>query len=155
MHIPCCCSIAKFCLTLCDSMDCSMPGFPVPHHLLEFAQVHVHWIGNATGGANGKPLQYTSRENPMNCIKRQKKKKVYIYLSIILYCTYGSSQFTYCWSLAWSILITTLLVCEMSIMIVWTFFGVAFLWDWNENTFSSPVATAEFSKFAEILSAAL
>ena len=26
---------------LCNSMDCSMPGFPVPHHLLEFAQVHV------------------------------------------------------------------------------------------------------------------
>ena len=28
-------------------------------------------------------------------------------------------------------------------------------WDWNENTFSSPVATAEFSKFADILCAAL
>jgi len=40
-------------------------------------------------------------------------------------------------------------------MVVWTFFGIAFLWDWNENTFSSPVATAEFSKFAGILSAAL
>ena len=25
-------------------MDCSTPGFPAPHHLLEFAQVHVHWI---------------------------------------------------------------------------------------------------------------
>ena len=23
------------------------PGLPVPHDLLEFAQVHVHWIGNA------------------------------------------------------------------------------------------------------------
>ena len=79
MHIPCCCPIAKFCLTLCDPMDCSMPGFPVPHHLLEFAQGHVHWIGNATGGTNGKPLQYTSFENPMNCIKIQKKS---IYLLI-------------------------------------------------------------------------
>ena len=40
--------------------------------------------------------------------------------------------------------------------IVWTFFGIAFLWDWNENRpFSSPVATAEFSKFAGILCAAL
>ena len=28
-------------------MDCSMPGLPVPNRLLEFAQVHVHWIGNA------------------------------------------------------------------------------------------------------------
>ena len=28
-------------------MACSTPGFPVPHHLLEFAQVHVHWVSNA------------------------------------------------------------------------------------------------------------
>ena len=27
-------------------MECSTPGFPVPHHLLEFAQVHIHWIGD-------------------------------------------------------------------------------------------------------------
>ena len=39
--------------------------------------------------------------------------------------------------------------------VVWAFLGIAFLWNWNENTFSSPVATAEFSKFAGILSAAL
>ena len=29
-------------LTLCDPMDCSMPGFPVLHHLLEVPQTHVH-----------------------------------------------------------------------------------------------------------------
>ena len=28
-------------------MDCSMPGFPVLHHLLEFAQIHVHWVSDA------------------------------------------------------------------------------------------------------------
>ena len=39
--------------------------------------------------------------------------------------------------------------------VVWTFFDIAFLWDWNENAFSSPVATAEFSKNADILNAAL
>jgi len=33
--------------TLCDPMDCSMPSFPVLHHLLEFAQIHVHWVGDA------------------------------------------------------------------------------------------------------------
>ena len=27
-------------------MDCSTPGLPVPHHLQEFAQVHVHCISN-------------------------------------------------------------------------------------------------------------
>ena len=38
-----CCWVTKSCLTLCDPMDCSTPGFPVPHHLLELAQTHVHW----------------------------------------------------------------------------------------------------------------
>ena len=32
---------------LCNPRDCSTPGFPVLHHLLEFAQTHVHWIGDA------------------------------------------------------------------------------------------------------------
>ena len=27
-------------------MDCSMPGFPVLHHLPEFVQTHVHWVGD-------------------------------------------------------------------------------------------------------------
>ena len=44
----CCCSIAKSCLTLHAPMDCNMPGFPVPLHLLEFAQVHVYCISDAT-----------------------------------------------------------------------------------------------------------
>ena len=34
-----CCSVTQACPTLCDPMDCSMPGHPVLHHLLEFAQV--------------------------------------------------------------------------------------------------------------------
>ena len=42
-----CCSIAKPCPTLCDPMDCSTPGFPVNHQLLELAQTHVHWVGDA------------------------------------------------------------------------------------------------------------
>ena len=97
--------------------------------------------------------------------------------------TSGSSQLTYCWSLAWRILSITLLACaatakslqwcptlcdpidgsppgspipgilqartlewlaisfskktsmwdEWSCVVVWAFFGIAFLWDWNEN----------------------
>ena len=42
-----CCSVTQSCLTLCDSMDCSTPGFPVLHYLLEFSQPHVHWVGDA------------------------------------------------------------------------------------------------------------
>ena len=40
-------SVAQSCLTLCDPMDCSMPGLPVHHQLLEFIQTHVHWVGDA------------------------------------------------------------------------------------------------------------
>ena len=41
-------------------------------------------------------------------------------------------------------------------MVVGTFFGIAFLRDWNENgLFLVPVTTADFSKFADILSATL
>ena len=36
--------VAQSCLTLWDPMDCSTPGFPVFHHLLELAQTHVHWV---------------------------------------------------------------------------------------------------------------
>ena len=69
----------------------------------------------------------------------------------------GSSWFTYCWSLAWRILSIALLVCEMS-AIVWyfehslalPFFGIGW-----KLTFSSPETTAECSKFAGILNAAL
>ena len=42
-----CCSVTKSCPTLCDPMNCSMPGFPVLHCLPEFAQTHVHQVGDA------------------------------------------------------------------------------------------------------------
>ena len=44
--IYCCCSVAQSCPTLWNPMDCSKTGFPVLHHLLEFAQTHVHWVGD-------------------------------------------------------------------------------------------------------------
>ena len=37
-----CCSVA-----LWDPRDCSTPGFPVLHYLLEFTQTHVHWVSHA------------------------------------------------------------------------------------------------------------
>ena len=49
-----CCSVAKLSW---NPMDCSTPGFSVLHHLLEFAQVHVHWIGDAIQPSH--PLYFT------------------------------------------------------------------------------------------------
>ena len=40
-------SVTQLCLTLCDPMDCSTPGFPVHHQLPEPIQTHVHRIGDA------------------------------------------------------------------------------------------------------------
>ena len=50
------CSVAKLCPTFCDPMDCSMPGFPVLCFLPEFAQTHVHWVGD--------PIQPSRRLSP-------------------------------------------------------------------------------------------
>ena len=40
-------SVAQSCLTLCDPMNCKMPGHPVHHQLPESTQTHVHWVGDA------------------------------------------------------------------------------------------------------------
>ena len=40
-------SVAQSCPTICHPMDCSTPGLPVHHQLLEFTQTHVHWVGDA------------------------------------------------------------------------------------------------------------
>ena len=40
-------SVTQLCPTLYNRMDCSTPGFPVHHQLLELAQTHVHQVGDA------------------------------------------------------------------------------------------------------------
>ena len=40
-------SVTQSCPTLCDPMNCSMPGLPVHHQLPESTQTHVHWVCDA------------------------------------------------------------------------------------------------------------
>ena len=40
-------SVSQLCPALCDPMDCSTPGLPVHHQLLEFTQTHVHGVSDA------------------------------------------------------------------------------------------------------------
>ena len=40
-------SVTQSCPTLCNPMDCSMPGLPVHHQLPELIQTHIHWVGDA------------------------------------------------------------------------------------------------------------
>ena len=49
-------SVAHSCLTLCDPMGCSTPGFPVHHQLPELAQSHVHQISDANHLILCRPL---------------------------------------------------------------------------------------------------
>ena len=43
----CGCSVAKLPQTLCDPTDCSTPDSSVLHYLLGFAQIQIHWVGDA------------------------------------------------------------------------------------------------------------
>ena len=52
-------SVAQSCQTLCDTMDCSTPSFPVHHQLQELAQTHVHPVGDAI-----QPFQPLSSPSP-------------------------------------------------------------------------------------------
>ena len=54
-------SVIQSCLTLCDAIDCSMPGFPLLHCLLELAQAHVHRVSDVdTTYSSSKPLVSSS-----------------------------------------------------------------------------------------------
>ena len=46
-------------VSLCDPMDCSMPGLPVHHQLPEFTQTHVHWVSDAI-----QPSHHLSSPSP-------------------------------------------------------------------------------------------
>ena len=52
---PCCCSVDKSCPALCNPVNCSMPGLPVPHSLPEFPQIRVHWVGDAIQSSHPLP----------------------------------------------------------------------------------------------------
>ena len=51
-------SPVQSCPTLCNPTDCSMPGFPVDHQLMELAQTPVHWVGDAIQPSH--PLSFPS-----------------------------------------------------------------------------------------------
>ena len=61
-----CCLVARLCPTLCDPMDCSIPGFPVLHCLQEFVQTHVHWVSDAI-----QPSDVLLSPSPLNLSQHQ------------------------------------------------------------------------------------
>ena len=57
-------SVAQSCPTLCDPMNCSMPGLPVHHQLPEFTQTHVHQVGDAIQPSHPLPSPSSPVPNP-------------------------------------------------------------------------------------------
>ena len=55
-----CCLVDQLCLTLCHPVDCSMPGFPVLHHLLELAQTHVLQVCDAIQPSCSSVIPFSS-----------------------------------------------------------------------------------------------
>ena len=53
-------SVAQLSLAFYDPIDCSMPGFPVHHQLLELAQTHVHWVGDAHPTISSSVVPFSS-----------------------------------------------------------------------------------------------
>ena len=53
--IYCCYLIAKSCPALCHPMDCSVPSSSVLYYLLEFAQIHIHRVGDAIWACHPLP----------------------------------------------------------------------------------------------------
>ena len=60
VYDSCCCWVAQLCLTLCSPRDYSTSGFSFLHYLLEFAQTHVHWVGDAIQPSQSSVTPFTS-----------------------------------------------------------------------------------------------
>ena len=133
-------------------------------------------IPTDVGVGNGNPLQHSCLENPMGrgawwaTVPGIAKSQIQLsdwtmdVGSLISAFSAFSKSSLHIWKILVHILpkpslkvfeyYLTSMWNECNCVVVWTFFGIAFLWDWNEN-WPFPVATAEFSKFAGILSVAL
>ena len=57
-------SVAQSCLTLCDPMNCSTPGLPGNHQLLEFTQTHIRPVGDAIQTSHPLSSPFPPAPNP-------------------------------------------------------------------------------------------
>ena len=59
-------SVAQWCLTLCDPVDYSKPGFPVHHQFPELTQIHVHQVGDVIQPSHPLSSSYPPDINSFN-----------------------------------------------------------------------------------------
>ena len=81
----CCCSVTMPCLTLCDPMDCSMPGSFALHYLPKFAQIQVHWVGDTIKPSHplspSFPFAFNLSQHPMSNKILHSQEKMTLQLS--------------------------------------------------------------------------
>ena len=145
------------CPTLCDPIDGSPPGSPIPGILqartLEWVAISfsnawkrkvkvkllniVRLLATPWTAAYQAPLSMGfSRQEYWSGSVIQQMLAIWSLVPLPFLnpaWTSRSSRFTYCWSLTWTILNITNMWDECNCAVVWVFFGIAFLWDWNEN----------------------
>ena len=145
------------CPTLCDPIDGSPPGSSVPGTLqartLEWAAISFSnawkWSRSVVSDSSQPHgLQPTRLLRPWDFLGKSTGVGCHRFLHDLAYvgnwicgssalskssCTSRSSQFMYCWNLAWRIFEHNLVYMwnECSCAVVWTFFDIILLWDWN------------------------
>jgi len=75
-------SVTQSCPTLCNPMDCSTPGLPIYHQLLEFIQTHVYLVSDAIQPSH--PLlspspckdRYANDHSSFNCNSQKWKQTI-------------------------------------------------------------------------------
>ena len=75
------CLVTKSCSDSLRPMDCSSPGLPVPHYLLEFAQVHVQWVGD---GLMASPIQCGQESVKQVCVyicRSRRRQALFMWIS--------------------------------------------------------------------------
>ena len=134
----------QLCLTLCDPIEGSPPGSPVPGILQART---LEWVAIAFSNAWKWKVKVKSFS------------RVWFFVTPRTAAYQAPPPMGFSRQEYWSgvpLPSPASMWDECNCEVVWIFFGTAFLWDWKwKLTFSNPVATAEFSKFVGILSAAL
>ena len=69
-------SVAQSRPTLCNPLNCNMPGLPVHHHLPEFTQTHIHRVGDAIQPSHPLAFPFPPAPNPsqLGLLGRLKRK---------------------------------------------------------------------------------
>ena len=118
-------SVAQSCLTLCDPMNCSTPGLPVHHQLPEFTQTHVHRVSDANQPSHPLSSPSPPASNLISGSSAFSKTSLNIWkFTVHVLLKPGLENFKHHFTSVWD---------ECNCAVVWAFFGIAFLWDWNEN----------------------